>query len=386
MTSKKLTIVKPALGLLGGALLSTGAFGQANLESRYPELARLYDAFTITHVAALNTIADTNADPQLAQARSELRQHLEETKEMSHMELMAQGAGHDMQNMDMSSPYGEINAQTRAELGRMVRAHHTDAAASEAYENTASLPTHAAVVLAWGRQFEENLWDLWADPNMSVDDKVRASEAVINDYQSGDEMHSVSVRPKPVSLYLDHEYANALKSAYPRISGLLWSNQWLKLASLEAIILGQLDAQFADRVIVTLERYNNKLGSASGMSMFPAPVEMPTVPTIAPTLYTMVPRASIIIDNLNMLEAAITDIIAYPDLDAETREQAILKKVEQFTSEDNVEDEMSYLLSALRGGIYNQGGSVVGQLMESERNRSREAMGMQHRMSMSMPD
>jgi len=87
-----------------------------------------------------------------------------------------------------------------------------------------------------------------------------------------------------------------------------------------------------------------------------------------------------------MLEAAIADIIAYPNVDADTREQAILEKVEQFTSEGNAADDMNYLLSALRGGIYNQGGPAIGQLMGSERNRSREAMGMQHSMIMSAPN
>lgn len=302
------------------------------------------------------------------------------------MAMMGHGMDHDMPGMDMNGPYGELEAQARAELGRMARARHTDAAAAEAYGNAASLPTHAAMVLAWGRQFEENLWDIWADPDLSVDAKVRASETAITDYQTGDEMHAISVRPKPAALYLEHEYAGGLQAAYPRISGLLWSNQWLKLASMEAIILGQVDPQFAGRVVITLERYNNKLGSDTGMSMFPPPVEMPTVPAISPTLYTMSPQASIIVDNLNMLEAAIADIIAYPDLDADTREQAILEKVEQFTSEGTAADDMNYLLSALRGGIYNQGGPAIGQLMGSERNRSREAMGMQHNMIMSAPN
>jgi hypothetical protein len=43
------------------------------------------------------------------------------------------------------------------------------------------------------------------------------------------------------------------------------------------------------------------------------------------------------------------------------------------------------LLFALRGGIYNQGGPAVGELMQSERNRAREAMDMQHNMIMSSP-
>jgi len=50
-----------------------------------------------------------------------------------------------------------------------------------------------------------------------------------------------------------------------------------------------------------------------------------------------------------------------------------------------VSDEMTYLLSALRGGIFNQGGPAIGDLGRSERNRSREAMDMIHTMIMSGP-
>ena len=59
------------------------------------------------------------------------------------------------------------------------------------------------------------------------------------------------------------------------------ANQWLQLASLEAIIIGQVDPQFGGRVPLTMERYWNKVGSDTGMTMFPAPTEMPSAPAIS---------------------------------------------------------------------------------------------------------
>ncbi|MAO39027.1 MAG: hypothetical protein CMK70_01990 [Pseudohongiella sp.] len=387
MIRKQLNVLKPALTLVVSLSVSATALGQTS-----PELARLYDAFTVTHAAALNAIAEANNDPEFAQARAEMRQHLEQMQEQasshqSHGQMMSHGMMPASDSSHAHKPdMDKLDLQTRVELTHVVRAEHSDTAAADAYSNIAWLPREAAMVLARGRQFEDKLWDIWANPDMGVNAKSQATQAVIEEYRTGETRHAISVRPKPASLYLDHDYAGSLKSAYPRVSGLLWSNQWLQLASLEAIIRGQVDPQFQGRVTDTLERYENKLGSGSGMSMFPAPVEMPTVPTIAPTLYTLAPEASIIVDNLNMLDAAITDIVAYPDLDAQTREQAILNKVAQFTDENIATDDMSYLLSALRGGIYNQGGPAIGELMGSERNRSRDAMGMQHHMSMSGPN
>ena len=157
----------------------------------------------------------------------------------------------------------------------------------------------------------------------------------------------------------------------------MWTNQWLQLASLEAIVVGQLDNQFAGKVPVTLERYWAKVGSDTGMTMYPVPVDMPSAPAIAPSFYSEAPQAAIIIDNLNRLEVAVADIIAYPNL--ENRDELLEAVADEFTKDDvNVSDEMEYLLSALRGGIFNQGGPAIGDLGRSERNRSREAMDMVH--------
>jgi len=88
---------------------------------------------------------------------------------------------------------------------------------------------------------------------------------------------------------------------------------------------------------------------------------------------------------LNMLESALADVVAYPNL--QNRDVVIDQVVEQYTSEDMyVAETMDYLLNALRGGIFNQGGPAIGDLSRSERNRTRDAMGMNHTMIMSAPN
>jgi hypothetical protein len=107
-------------------------------------------------------------------------------------------------------------------------------------------------------------------------------------------------------------------------------------------------------------------------------------PAIAPDLYSQSPEAAIILDNLNLLETVIADILAFPN--AENRDKLMDQAITYFTGKDtNNAQSMDYLLFALRGGIYNQGGPAVGELMQSERNRAREAMDMQHNMIMSSP-
>ena len=371
------------IALALGATLSVGAFAQDGALAReYPELARLNNAFDVTQAALYDAMAEINASPETMQARMETQMELDMMKNMDSMAHMGHGGGE--MDMSMDGPYGELEIQSRVRLTGLLRRAHSDETAENAYSEAKSLPTHAWRVLAWGRKFERDLLNIYADSSTSFSEKRAAVANAIEAYQTGDARHAVSTVAKSVELYLDHDYATGAKSAFPRLSSLMWTNQWLQLAALEAMVVGQLDPQFAGKVPVTIERYWSKVGSDTGMTMFPVPVDMPSVPAIAPSLYSEAPQAAVIIDNLNMLDAAVADIIAYPNL--ENRDELLEAAADEFTKDDsNVSDEMTYLLSALRGGIFNQGGPAIGDLGRSERNRSREAMDMIHTMIMSGP-
>ena len=371
------------IALALGATLSVGAFAQDGALAReYPELARLNNAFDVTQAALYDAMAEINASPETMQARMETQMELDMMKNMDSMAHMGHGGGE--MDMSMDGPYGELEIQSRVQLTGLLRRDHSDETAENAYSEAESLPTHAWRVLAWGRKFERDLLNIYADSSTSFSEKRAAVADAIEAYQTGDARHAVSTVAKSAELYLDHDYATGAKSAFPRLSSLMWTNQWLQLAALEAMVVGQLDPQFAGKVPVTIERYWSKVGSDTGMTMFPVPVDMPSVPAIAPSLYSEAPQAAVIIDNLNMLDAAVANIIAYPNL--ENRDELLEAAADEFTKDDsNVSDEMTYLLSALRGGIFNQGGPAIGDLGRSERNRSREAMDMIHTMIMSGP-
>lgn len=307
---------------------------------------------------------------------------LDMAREMEGHAHMVHGGG--VMSMNMGSPYDELEVEARVALAEMLRQSHTDEAAQNAFSESASLPTHARQVLSWGRKFERDIADIFANSSTSRSQKRAAVEAAIDAYLTDDARHAVATVPKHADLYLAHDHAGGAKTAFPRLSALMWTNQWLQLASLEAIVVGQLDSQFAGKVPVTLERYWAKVGSDTGMTMYPVPVDMPSAPAIAPSFYSEAPQAAMIIDNLNRLEVAVADIIAYPNL--ENRDELLEAVADEFTKDDvNVSDEMEYLLSALRGGIFNQGGPAIGELGRSERNRSRDAMEMVHTMIMSGP-
>ncbi len=369
-----------ALGAAGAA------WGQADetIRDSFPELAGLFSAFDVTQAAALDAIAEINADPETMDARMELAMHLEMMANMTMREMMAMGghgAGEVAMSMDMENPYGERETEVRVALLEELRREHEPAEAAASFQNSASLDRHTAEIFERGRRFERRIVAIYLDDSLS--DKQAAVRDAVAEYMS-DEIHSVASTPKNVGLLLTHDQAGAFQTGFPLLRGFLWSNQWLELAALEAVVLEHVDSNVSGGIDTALDRFWNKMGSSGGMTMFPAPVELPMAPAIAPNLYSQSMEAAVIIDNLNVLETIVADIMAYPNLD--NRAGLIEAWTGEFTNKtENLSDSMSYLLFALRGGIYNQGGPAVGELMQSERNRSRSAMDMQHAMIMSQP-
>ena len=385
----QLPVIKKALiisSMVLNSLISSGLSAQntAVISEQYPEVADLFNAFDVTQAKALEEIAAINADPATQQVRNELQMNMNMRASMTMREMMASGVMTQEAAMEMgmnNGPHHDLEVAARMRLLEVMRGKHSNESAEAAFENSSAIDRHTAEVFKHGRNFEEALFTIYIDGD--VDDKLAAVANAIENYLS-DDQHSVAIVPKESDYLLSHEQANGLKTAFPLLRGFMWTHQWLQLAALEAVILQGLDPQFNGGVDVALERFWNKIGSSGGMTMFPAPGELPMAPAIAPDLYSQSPEAAIILDNLNLLETVIADILAFPN--AQSREELMNQAITYFTGKDtNNAESMDYLLFALRGGIYNQGGPAVGELMQSERNRAREAMDMQHNMIMSSP-
>lgn len=385
----QLPVIKKALiisSMVLNSLISSGLSAQntAVISEQYPEVADLFNAFDVTQAKALEEIAAINADPATQQVRNELQMNMNMRASMTMREMMASGMMTQEAAMEMgmnNGPHHDLEVAARMRLLEVMRDKHSNESAEAAFENSSAIDRHTAEVFKHGRNFEEALFTIYIDGD--VDDKLAAVAKAIENYLN-DDQHSVATVPKESDYLLSHEQANGLKTAFPLLRGFMWTHQWLQLAALEAVILQGLDPQFNGGVDVALERFWNKIGSSGGMTMFPAPGELPMAPAIAPDLYSQSPEAAIILDNLNLLETVIADILAFPN--AQSREESMSQAITYFTGKDtNNAESMDYLLFALRGGIYNQGGPAVGELMQSERNRAREAMDMQHNMIMSSP-
>lgn len=376
---------KRAAGIAAvGLVCAMSTTHAGNLEDQYPELSRLYNAFDVAQAQLFDLMVEINADASIEDAQNQLVIALDTMANMTIGDMIEAGLNYGDAQIVMDSPYAALETKARISLAQHVSMEHSLEDAASAFANSSALTPTAAAVIGRGRALEREIVDIYTDKSSTIEAKRARVDQAVERYLSDDEL-AVASQPKMVALYLSGDHANGFKAAFPKFSALMWSNQWLQLASLEAIVLGQVDPQFANEIDTTLERYRNKLGSETGMTMFPAPTEMPTVPAIAPSLYSQSPAAAVIIDNLNMLEVAVADIIAYPNL--ANRAELIDAAVSAYTNKEfGIAVTEDYLLSALRGGIFNQGGPAIGALDQSERNRSRIGMDMQKSLRMSTPN
>lgn len=357
----------------------TGGLSQTirtQFRTQQPELADLLDAAYLAQATVFDEILAIGDSPAAREARDQFEASLRMRASMSMADMMV------MMRMQSGSqalgPFDELEFPVSTELRRLLRSPHSRREVRGAYDDSL-LPNRAVEVIRLGRLFETRVFEILAD--QSIDEKAAALDDAVGTYLA--DALSVPARPKPASLLLDHPYAGTFAEGYPKLSGLLWSSEWLQLAAMEAMIFEQRDVYYSGSVDKVKERFQGKIADRERTDS-PTPLELPMAPAIAPTLFSLSPQTAIVLDNLNMFETIVADILTYPNL--ENKATTIDSVVDDFTDHANGFDEtIDYLVSALRGGIYNQGGPAIGELSESERNRSRMEMGMQHSMIMSVP-
>ncbi len=362
------------LGTLGSTELAAQSYGDV-LSGEFPALRALFNAFDVTHGALYEHLVTIGESSGSEEAQDQLREVLTTQTNMTMLDMMQMSVGGDMTGMTMG-PFGPLETGVLTELTELVRAEHSAADADDAFSNNGALTPGATLVLQRGREFEAQIFDIYS--NAGISDKFRAINSAVDEYLS-DSGRSVPAQPKSPTLLYGHPFASAFKTGFPRLSGLLWASQWLRLASLEPLMVGVSRDATEDGVTTTINRFQGKLEGIQGMSMLPT--EIPMVPAISPLLLNRHPEAAAIIDNLNVLETVIADLLVHPDV--QDHNASIDAIIYEFTNgQSNIATASDYLLSALRTGIFAQGGPALGTLARSERNRSRMEMEMPGHVSL----
>ncbi len=341
-------------------------FAMANndtvLAREYPELAQLLLAHDIVQARAYEEISITNASSTAAIGQRVLLDTLAELEESKTSHYHSAG-----DHSAMLGPHRVFESRAVPGLLGVIREDHDAERVSTALADVGNLPPLAVETLQKGRQFIEQLIEIYVNP--VFEDKQAAVALLVESYLQ-DDLHAIAPKPKSDELLSEHSWAYAYKAGFPQLSGLTWASQWLKLGMLELVVSAP-DRESRDQDIAyLLELYNEKIKRLHG-SLVSLPSDIPTSPVIAPTFFERHPDAAYIIDNLELLKVVIGDILAHPEV--EDRWQEIELAVQNYTDKtSNFSDERDYLYYVLRGGIYNVGGPARGGLDRPDRNWTRE--------------
>lgn len=332
------------------------------LAREYPELAQLLLAHDIVQARAYEEISITNASSTAAIGQRVLLDTLEELADSKTSHYHSAG-----DHSAMLGPHRVFESRAVPGLLGVIREDHDAERVSTALADVGNLPPLAVETLQKGRQFIEQLIEIYINP--VFENKDAAVALAVENYLQ-DELHAIAPKPKSDELLSEHPWAYAYKAGFPQLSGLTWASQWLKLGMLELVVSAP-DRQSRDEDLAyLLELYDEKIKRLHG-SLVSLPSDIPTSPVIAPTFFERHPEAAYIIDNLELLKVVIGDILAHPEV--EDRWQEIELAVQNYTDRtSNFSDERDYLYYVLRGGIYNVGGPARGGLNRPDRNWTRE--------------
>ena len=332
------------------------------LEREYPELQQLLLAHDVVQARVYEEISITNASSTAAIGQRVLLDTLLELEDSKTSHYHSAG-----DHSAMLGPHRVFESRAIPGLLGVIRTQHDADQVRTALADVGNLPPLAVETLQNGRQFVEQLIEIYIDPALT-DKKAAVDLAVANYLQ--DDLHSIAPRPKSDELLSEHPWAYAFKAGFPQLSGLTWASQWLKIGMLEIVITEPDVAARNQDIAYLLELYQDKLARLHG-SLVSLPSDIPTSPVIAPTFIERHPDAAYIVDNLELLKVVIGDILAHPEV--EDRWQEIELAVQNYTDKSsNFSGERDYLYYTLRGGIYNAGGPARGGLNRPDRNWSRE--------------
>lgn len=352
-----------ALGVCAAPVLAQTI--EASDSNALAEITHYFNAFDIVQSVIFEEVLYTNASPDSDAGKDLLRESLVELAQAPASHYHSPG-----NHLAMLGPYRVFESRATPGLVASLYREQLQQTSAAALRESGILPSLTVVVLERGRQFNDRLLAIYT--SAALEERTALVDKAVQDYLRDTE-HSVAAHPKSADLLSKHAFAYAFRVGFPQFSGLLWSSQWLYLATLETLLLTDGDAQTRQQALTHLQmRFADKLLRAHG-SFVNLPTDIPTMPAIAPTVFARHQAAAMIVDNIAMLEIVVGDILAHPDVG--DRAASIAAITAQFIDkENNLEDQMRYTIFALRGGIFNQGGPAMSEMEQSERFQSRESL------------
>ena len=246
----------------------------------------------------------------------------------------------------------EFDFITRRLLVRPPRVPLEEAAIEVRY---AKLVPEAKAMFDWAHVLHRQVYDVWADERLSVDQKDAELKRLLGYYLSRRDI-AFSTRPKDMDLMEGQRYSLAFRRQFPKFNGLIWAYHWLQVGLYEPLVTGKSAEERQAGVDAAIARFWSLLQEPP-KSM---PKVMPMTAAIAPEFSRRYPEIAIIFDNLHAMHDVISDILADTTVPKSRKRAEILRAAAHYRDDTtSVMSVADWRSMAVEMGIEAQGGRVV---------------------------
>ena len=277
------------LGLAGVPLLARfyypGSFNWQFL-ARYPEAARLFNAFDYGHATLYEHLL-TTPPARLSQALDR-----------------------------------EYHYLTTALLRRPPRFRVAEVAIEPEY---ARIGWQAKLMFDWAHVLHRQIYDVYADPSLSVAHRDSLIET-LTDYYLSRSAHAFTAVPKSMALMDGQWFSQRFRTAEGRFNGLIWAYHWLQVGLYEPFVASSIPAEQRTGVDATVAHFWAMLDGGTSQ----VPRVMPMTAAVAPRFSRQHPRVAVIFDNLHMMHDIISDILMVDTLSARQKGRIIGEQLSEF--------------------------------------------------------
>jgi hypothetical protein len=222
------------------------------------------------------------------------------------------------------------------------------------------LAPEAKLAFEWAHLLHRQIYDILADNRLDDAARDREVTRLMTYYRSRPDL-AFSTTPKSMVLMEGQPYSLAFRRGYPKFNGLIWGYHWLQVGLYDALLAGKTPDERSANITAAVARFRQMLNDPPRSF----PYVMPMTPAIAPLFTQRYPDAAAVFDNLHSMHDVISDILASDVVPRGRKRAEILAALSRYRDDTTeVMSRADWLGMSSAMGLENQGGPVVGVLME----------------------
>ncbi len=284
--------------------------------ARYPEVARLFNAFDYGHATLYEHLLTT--------PRGQLTPALDREYRYLTTDLLRRPPRFSVAEVAIEPEYARIAWQ-------------------------------AKLMFDWAHVLHRQIYDIYADPSLSVVHRDSLIET-LTDYYMSRSAYAFTTVPKSMALMDGQWFSQRFRIAEGRFNGLIWAYHWLQVGLYEPLVASQVPVEQRAGVDATVAHFWTMVDEGSGQ----VPRVMPMTAAVAPRFSKQHPRAAVIFDNLHMMHDIISDILIADTLSRQEKGRIIAEQLAEFrdpTRNVMTMDEW-WKMGNMMGGVEMMGGQA----------------------------